>query len=63
MQRRKGRLSVQPHDREAIEAGVQRQLTDSHADLVVLDRVLGAVIEYQVAKMGVGVETAQVGVE
>jgi hypothetical protein len=29
----------------------------------VPDRVLGAVIEHQVAKMGVRVETAQVGVE
>src|SRR3990170_1876542 len=47
---------------QALEALAQRQFPDAQPHLVVADGVLWAMVEDEVAEMGVGVEAAQVGV-
>lgn len=43
--------------RSAVQALVGRQLADTHADLVVPKRLLGAPIEHEVVEMRVSVRT------
>ena len=50
-----------PQGSRPSKSGAERQLADAHAHLVVADRVLGPVVEDEVAEVGVGVQAAEVG--
>lgn len=45
-------------EQHAVETGRQRQLADPHADLVVEERLLWIVVEFQVAEVRVGIDAA-----
>ena len=45
----------------AVEGGTERLLTDADAGLVMPDRILGPVVEHEVAKVCMGVQAPEIG--
>jgi hypothetical protein len=50
-----------PPQEHAVETITERQLADAKADLIVPDGILRPVVKDEVAEMGVGIKTTQIG--